>query len=133
MIRHFVVAALIASFTPIPQQVSFEEALRQAKANTASEAGAKYDGDAGNAFSQGIVTEIPRCLDEAKKPSDFIIVMQIGAGGRVENAMVRPINTLTRCVLQAARKLQFPAPPSPHYWVFVNWNFKQQPPPPSAH
>lgn len=107
----------------------FAPALREAKHNIESPAGAEYDAAFGKAFAAQHRETIQQC-SSGVAPNElrsFDILVLVTDAGTVQKVLVRPATRLSLCVQAAMAADQYPAPPQPDFWTHMRMTFSQAP------
>jgi len=107
--------------------VAAAESAAQADAETAE--GKKFGEALGQAFGREHGSTIQRCAKEAKRGdlSGFDLFVRVDGAGVVDQALVKPSNTLATCVRDAMPGWKVSVvPPHAGFWVEVSVNLKSE-------
>lgn len=105
----------------------FDERLKEATQNQASETGRKYAETFTKEFSTQYAPRLSECLEQTgdTAPQDFEMLLRLAGDGEVEMAMVKPETKLAACFRDLTKKTKYPAPPSAGYWHVVGIRFPE--------
>lgn len=126
MSKVFVAALLLAaSVAAIGQSkagkdLSFKEAIEQARKNSKTTAGAAYDAAIATEFGQHYGHTMERCTSgSAPDLRTFEIVFQVAANGMLSHVMVSPETKTAVCVKNDLVGAIFAKPPQKDYWAHI--------------
>jgi hypothetical protein len=102
------------------KETVFKEALEQARRNSKTTEGGKYDAALATLFGQRHVNSMDRCTSIAAPDlRSFEIVMQIAADGSATHIMVSPETNVSTCVKKDLMGEVFVRPPHSDYWAHI--------------
>jgi hypothetical protein len=103
----------------------FDDRLREAERNEQAARGGAFEAaflkEVGAAYSPRLNECARQAGGLATEPID--VLLKLGAGGAVEDALVRPQTPFGRCFLELSRKAGYPRPPSAGYWTAIRVRF----------
>lgn len=114
---------------PEPAKVELDEfgkRLEEARGNVQTLLGRAYfEGPFSKQFYPTFGPRLSECMQQTADaaPADFDLVLDLGADGRVVEAMVRPETKLTTCFTAVVRKDLFPPPPTAGFRVPITMTF----------
>jgi L-ascorbate metabolism protein UlaG (beta-lactamase superfamily) len=110
----------------VDERDEFEKRLQDASANIESPDGRAYfDGAFSKQFYAGFGPRLSECMQRAADTTtpSFDLVLDLGADGRVQEAMVRPETKTTTCFTALTRTDVFPPPPRAGFRVPISMRF----------
>ena len=125
-------AVALLGVVAVAEETEFAARLKEARQSVLSGAGKEYyEGAFAEALSTGFERRLERvnaCRTRTKdnQRSNFHLLLNLGADGRVLGAMAWPESKTASCYLEHAKKDVFPKPPSGGLWVPVALRFGMQ-------
>lgn len=108
---------------------TYAAAEARAKALGQTRDGKAFADRVGQAFGKAHRGTVSTCAKQTPRREDvqpFHLLIQLDTAGRVTEALVRPDNTVSRCVADGVRGWAAAAPPAGDHWVDFSVNLRVQ-------
>ncbi len=112
-------AWVLSATTPIRADDAVAVAESAAEASAATAGGKAFRGDVGVAFGRDHGKSIRDCGTELGRPdpSEFVLLLQFGGSGAVQQALVKPSTNLAVCLQGKVKGWKVGLPPTAGTWV----------------